>query len=90
MSEYPECEKMAAVRDKSHTIGEFLEWLGDETPYSICEYTGDDGGYGSYQPTYATIEQLLAKFFDIDLKKVEAERGRILEEISKNNGVTRD
>ena len=27
MPTYPECEKMAAIQEKSQTIGEFLEWL---------------------------------------------------------------
>ncbi len=26
-NQYPECEKMMAVKDKSQVIGEFLEWL---------------------------------------------------------------
>lgn len=30
MPEYPECEKMSTVRDKSQAIGEFLEWLAYE------------------------------------------------------------
>lgn len=27
MPEYPECEKLQAVKEKSQIIGEFLEWL---------------------------------------------------------------
>ena len=30
MSTYPEHEKLRAVKDRSQTIGEFVEWLEDQ------------------------------------------------------------
>lgn len=27
MTDYPECDKLAAIQEKSQNIGEFLEWL---------------------------------------------------------------
>lgn len=33
---YPEHEKLHAIKDQSQSIGEFIEWLG-ENGYSICE-----------------------------------------------------
>lgn len=36
MSDYPEHDKMLAVRDQADAIGAFLEWLRSaETPYSV-------------------------------------------------------
>jgi hypothetical protein len=34
MNTYPECEKMALVKDKSQIAGEFLEWL--QSKYALC------------------------------------------------------
>lgn len=78
MKKYPECEKMQAIKDKSQAIGEFIEWLGINGMF-IGDY--DEGGY----PTTALLntEQLLAKYFKIDLNKVEKEKRRMLAEIRK-------
>lgn len=77
---YPECEKMAAVEDKSQVIGEFLEWAKETQDFHLCIYSG----YGKeYIPIGITVERLLAKFFDIDIDKVEKEKRQILEEIRK-------
>ena len=29
-SQYPECDKVAAVRDESQAIGNFIEWLVEQ------------------------------------------------------------
>lgn len=67
---YPECEKMQSVKDKSQIIGAFLEDCG----YTLCEFDK----YGQYMPVAGTIEQILAEYFEIDMKKVEEERRQIL------------
>lgn len=77
MSKYPENERLKAVSDKSHAIGEFLEWLGGKD-IVLAEYAGE--GDRLY-PTNRPIEGMLAEFFDIDLKKVEEEKREMLEEI---------
>jgi len=74
-SEFPECEKMSAIRDKSQVIGEFIEWMKQERGLTICSCSAC-GNY--YVPTATTIEQLLLKFFDIDQDKVETERRSML------------
>lgn len=70
---YPECEKMQSVRDDSQKIGEFLEWL-DQNKMFVAEYNHMDFA----QPIRLRREQLLAKYFEIDLDKVENERRKIL------------
>ena len=74
----PECEKMRVVQKQSQAIGEFLEWLQEETDYTICRFEGDEHGNGRYYPAHVIVEKVLAEFFDIDLNKVEEERRAIL------------
>ncbi len=95
MKKYPEHEKLAKIKDKSQSIGEFLEWLESEKKVNLCtyeaEYTmqdsdGEDeiipeGYYGINQ----TKEKLLAEFFDIDLNKIEEEKRQMLAEMNKNS-----
>lgn len=78
MKKYPECEKMQAVKDKSQAIGEFIEWLGINSMF-IGEYHED--GY----PCHAMLntEQLLAKYFNINLNKVEKEKRSMLADLQK-------
>lgn len=51
-SQYPEHEKLLAVKEQSQAVGEFLEWLGergvrlmewleDVPEENVCRYTGD-------------------------------------------------
>lgn len=70
--QYPECEKMKAVEKESQAIGDFIDWLKtkdislmgwfEDKPYLLSKST----------------EELLAEFFEIDLKKIEEERREIL------------
>jgi hypothetical protein len=140
----PELDKMSAVRDRSQTIGDFLDWLSQEKNWHLGAYVierdfepgerftvekieragspdvyrvRDHGSMNTYsyvggrwdtreeaeesarlhdedyirrteehasrpyrRQSYA-MEELLAEFFEIDLKKVEEERRAILEAI---------
>lgn len=77
----PELDKMLAVKDKSQEIGAFLDSLSEQG-YAICEHKqyGEDewDGPSGYHPVRKNIEQLLAEYFNIDLKKCEEERQAIL------------
>lgn len=64
-----ELEKMEKVKEKSQTIGEFLDWLQNEKEISLCEYLDDE-----YSPISDNIEQILAKYFNIDLNQIEKEK----------------
>jgi len=79
---YPECEKVANVKDKSQAIGEFLEWLRIEKGIIMCERRGESD---SLVPSFLRNEQLLADFFDIDLDLVEKEKRAMLEELRNLN-----
>lgn len=82
---YPECEKMDAIRDQSQAIGEFLEWLSHDKNFSICSfYNPGDHCFGEFRPITDGVEQLLAEFFCINLKKIEKEKRQMLDELRKN------
>ena len=87
----PECEKMAGARaEGSQTIGAFLDWLQNERkpPIVLAEYSNineydDDGAImgDMLLPVRQRIEELLAEYFGVDLKKVEEERRQILDDL---------
>lgn len=72
---YPEHEKMKAVKPQSQAIGEFILWA-QEQGLLLCK-----AGERGWWPTHESIEQILARHFDIDLGKIEAEKQHMLEEI---------
>ena len=81
----PELDRMLAVKEKSQTIGEFIEWLTNSS-LMICEYGANtcpfcDDEIKALLPVRSTIEQLLADFFKIDLGKCEQERQQILADL---------
>lgn len=69
---YPECEKLAKVAPQSQQLGAFIEWLGS-TDRVIGVYGRDATFIRSVD-----IESLLAEYFNIDMKKVEAERRQMI------------
>lgn len=78
MPEYPECAKLIAVSEESQIIGEFL----DSTPYVLAEYVTFEGhDRATLTPVSSSIEDILSKYFGIDMNKVEAERRQMLDNI---------
>ena len=75
--EYPEHEKLSAVKEQSQAIGGFLDWLINEQGCHIAEYPGDSD---ELMPISNSIERLLATYFDIDLGKIAAEKDAMLED----------
>lgn len=81
---YPEHAKMMHVAEESQAIGEFLE----NSDYVLAEYIecarfhvihGDTCSKGSHLvPVGGTINQVLAKHFDINLDAIEAEKRAML------------
>lgn len=80
-TKYPQLARMATVQGQSQSIGEFIEWLG-ENGMVIC--TSDDGLRGTrFFPVLESIEQLLARHFEVDLNAVERERRQVLAEFTQ-------
>ena len=82
--ETPECEKLVAVADESHRMGEFLDWL--EQRYELCTR---DGETDRLWPAFFSKEGLLAEYFKIDLHKVEKERRALLNHMRAAQGEAR-
>ena len=70
MSQYPEHDKLGAVSEASQAIGEFLDNCG----YTLCKPEGN-----FFHPK--GIPTILAEYFGIDQKKLEAEKRQVLDEI---------
>ncbi len=82
--ETSELDKIKVVSEKSQEIGNFLDWL-EEIGYHIAEYKEVDEFEEEQLVTiYLPREQILAKYFKIDLDKAEKERVLILEDFRKN------
>lgn len=72
MTNYPEHEKLHTIHDKSQIIGEFIDWAQSEEVVLID--LDKNQHVGAYR-----LRQLLADFFEIDLKKLEAEKRQMLD-----------
>jgi hypothetical protein len=79
LKRYPEHTKLMGIMARSQPIGEFL----DEMPYTLAEYQ-DVGGESVLMPVHKDINQILADFFDIDLKKIETEKRGMIEELRRH------
>lgn len=80
-TKYPQLALMAAVQSQSQSIGEFIEWLG-ENGMVICK--PDNGLRGTrFFPILESTEQLLARHFEVDLNAVERERRQALSEFTQ-------
>jgi hypothetical protein len=79
--EYPEHEKLKLVKERSQCVGEFLEWL-DEQHILLSRYVVPEGCTSERLMTAnENTENLLARFFEIDLKKLEKEKLEMLKKI---------
>lgn len=70
----PELDRLAAIAEDSHKIGEFLDWL-EGRRLMIAEWDDTDHPVPAQTPK----EHLLAEYFKIDLSKVEQEKRAFLE-----------
>jgi predicted Rossmann fold nucleotide-binding protein DprA/Smf involved in DNA uptake len=66
---FPEHDKLHAIKDQSQRIGDFLEWLSSRG-YVICTWDEHDWP----RPEHRRIEEWLADYFQIDLKRLEEEK----------------
>lgn len=81
MSDYPEHDKLAKISDQSQTCGEFVDWL-QGCGLHLCEGEDDEG---RFWPSHRPITELLAGFFDIDQKKIDAEKEAMLDVLRAAN-----
>lgn len=72
MSDYPEHDKLKALNGHNQTVGQFLEWLSEQG-IDLCRYDDSVSKYHPY-PITDSHTSLMAKFFEIDENKLEAEK----------------
>ena len=70
----PEHEKLKEVQPQSQAIGEFIEWLGEQGIW-LSSFNRFD----RLEPINDSAEKLLARYFEIDLKVLEAEKVALLD-----------
>ena len=75
-SEYPEHDKLRAIRHQSQTVGDFLEWL-EENGMEVGVWDGD-----WFHPSNRNKESLLAAYFEIDQAKLEREKRVMIAELT--------
>jgi hypothetical protein len=80
---YPEHQKMKAVKPAADAIANFLEWIREEG-MTICRYE-ETRRRGEYFPVRDGIKQLLAAHLEIDLKKIDDEKDAMLKELRAAN-----
>jgi hypothetical protein len=80
-TKYPEHAKQRHVIEKSQTIGDFLSWMASHKLIHRMVWDGD----GNWVHAPYSINELLADYFGIDLKKIDEEKDRMLEEIRNMN-----
>lgn len=82
MAEYPEHDKLKALGGANQTVGDFIEWLGEQG-IELASY-----GNGAYRdvlfPLRRSRDTLIAQFFEIDTNKLEAEKRAMLDEIRES------
>lgn len=80
----PECDKAHAVMDESRAIGHFLDWLSSQKIYlSHVAYDHENDREIELSGPGCSYEQLLARYFEIDLAKMSLEKDAILRHIRK-------
>jgi hypothetical protein len=80
MSNYPEHDKMTAVREQTQAIGEFVDWAADEKGIVLAKIDDRGRAYSG-----GRLMDLLAEWAGIDLDKIEAEKRQMLDEIRAAN-----
>lgn len=78
MSKTTECDKLVAVRAESQAIGQFLDWLEEQGIFLASDQKVERRREKVTLPVYEGKEQMLARYFEIDLVKVENERRALL------------
>lgn len=74
---YPEHDKVRAHQTETETVGEFLEW---------CEEKEIGLAYHDQDGRVPRLEELLAAWIGVDLKKFRAEKDAMITELRRANG----
>lgn len=82
MSEYPEHDKLEAIKAESQALGEFLDIALPRMGLRLAEYVKfDEYDLPQLVPARKTITEILAEHFGIDRDVLEDEKRSMLEAI---------
>lgn len=84
-AKFPEHEKLAAIRDKSQAIGEFLEWA-EEQGWHLAEWDTSRQFQERMMPISRNTVGVLALYFDINQDALEQEKRTMLDEMRAAHG----
>ena len=76
--DYPEHERVKAIQREAQAINDFVDWLHEEKELSLYAW---DEATATYCPAQDSVTDLIAEFFGIDCKKLDAEKQKMLDEI---------
>lgn len=82
MSQYPEHKKLAAIRDQSQAIGEFIDTFLEEKGIVLAWRNSSE------ERLMPRLVDLLAEYFGIDPVKLETEKRAMLDELRKEASKT--
>ncbi|OEV13291.1 hypothetical protein [Streptomyces nanshensis] len=87
-SRYPEHDKLTKVKETSQAVYRFLEAVGEKdiqlmrtVPDHICPMEPDDSESVHIPVSGQQLKELLAEHFGIDLKKLDAEKEQMLDDL---------
>lgn len=81
--QYPECEKLSEHHSQMEIIREFLEWASENGMEFGSWEPGLPGQvHDNFNPVNQSIDQYLARYFGIDMGKVDEERRAMLASLS--------
>lgn len=81
-NDYPELEKLNAVRPQMEAIRNFLQWAGEENAMELARFSDEEYASGRYYPVHRSIDDLLYEHFGINAKRIEQERRAMLEALA--------
>lgn len=76
VSSYPEHDKVKTIQHLSQSIYDFLVWAEERHKWELGEY-----GREKMCPVYVSKQDILAEYFEIDLKRLEDEKRQMLDKI---------
>lgn len=86
---YPEHKKITAIHDESQAIGDFLTWCLEEGIHLYSDQRVYEifGFNTKMMPHNESFENLLARYFSIDLNVINTEKDEMLADMRRMNGI---
>jgi hypothetical protein len=83
-AEYPEHDKLRAVRVEREAVQSFIDWMFDEAGLAICERSSNRID-NLYWPVTASRADIIARHFGIDATKLDDEKRAMIDRLREMN-----